>query len=216
MPKMPSSLHSLAIKGSDIFLASPLNVEIPQVLAARLLTQLNLVDCAVRCLSGVLADCLQGLTSLSLRQSTVYEDNGFAVTQLTNLVQLDLAHAAWLVDGRCLNLKSFPGWPLLRIRNICEGFAPRSLFCTIQVLDVSLVHEIYASCLTPGMMGAKIHLLNMERHTRSKLIADMLSLPFSALLVEVRIGLPANTLASEASEAVGSCVHLQVLANFAA
>ncbi len=137
---------------------------------------------------------------MSLRQSTMYEDNGFIVTQLTNLVQMDLAQAAWLVDGRCLNLKSFAGWPLLRILNICEGFAPRSLFCTIQVLDVSLVHEIYASCLTPGMMGAKIHILNMERHTRSKLIADMLSLPFSALLVEVRIGLPANTLASEASE----------------
>ncbi len=193
LTKTPSTLHRLAIEGSDQFSTSPLNVKIPQVLAARLLTQLNLVDCTVRCLSGALADCLQGLTSLSLRESTVCGDNDFTVTQLTNLVQLDLAKAAWLVDGHYLNLESFVGWPLLKVLNICEGFEPQSLFCNIQVLDVSLVHEMYASCLTPGMIGAKIHILNLRRQTRSKLIAHMLSLPFSALLVEVRIGLPANT-----------------------
>ncbi len=66
LSKTPSMLHSLAVEGSDKLLTSPLNVEVPQVLAARLLTQLNLVDCTVRCLSGALADCLQGLTSLSL------------------------------------------------------------------------------------------------------------------------------------------------------
>ena len=86
-------LHSLAMEGSDKFSMSPLNVEVPQVLAARLLMQLNLVNCTVRCLSGSLADCLHGLTSLSLHESTVYEDNNFTVTQLTNLVQLDLAEA---------------------------------------------------------------------------------------------------------------------------
>jgi len=189
----PSTLHSLAIEGSGQFTTSPLHVGIPQVLAARLLTQLNLVDCPVRCLSGALAYCLQGLTSLSLRESTVYGDNDFTVTQLINLLQLDLAKAAWLVDDWYLNLESFVGWPLLRVLNICEGFEPQSLFCNIQVLDVSLVHEVYASWLTPGMIGTKIHVLNIERQTHPKLIVDMLSLPFSALLVEVRVGLPANT-----------------------
>ncbi len=211
----PSTLHSLAIEGSGQFTTSPLHVGIPQVLAARLLTQLNLVDCPVRCLSGALAYCLQGLTSLSLRESTVYGDNDFTVTQLINLLQLDLAKAAWLVDDWYLNLESFVGWPLLRVLNICEGFEPQSLFCNIQVLDVSLVHEVYASWLTPGMIGTKIHLLNIERQTHPKLIVDMLSPPFSALLVEVRVGLPANTLASEASEIlldlVCSCRCLQTL-----
>ena len=98
---------------------------------------------------------------------------------------------------------------------MCEGFAPQSLFCKIQVLDVSLVHEIYASCLTPGMSGAKIHILSIERQNHPNLIADMLSLPFFALLVEVRIGLPPHTLGSEASEIlldlIRNCRCLQTL-----
>jgi len=212
LSKTPSTLHSLAVEGYSQCL--PLSVGIPQMLTARLLTQLNLIDCTVRCIPGALADCLQGLTSLSLRESTVYGDNDFTVTQLTNLLQLDLAQAAWLVeDDQYLYLESFVGWPLLKILNICERLLSESVFSNIQVLDVSWVHEVYASWLTPGMIGAKIHILNVDRCP--KLIADMLSLPYSALLVEVRVALPAYTLSSEASDIlldlVRSCVCLQTL-----
>ncbi|DBA84632.1 TPA: hypothetical protein ACH3X1_005995 [Trebouxia sp. C0004] len=108
LAKTLSTLHSLAIKGFGHFSISPLYVEIP--LAASLFAQLNLVDCTVRCLSGALADCLQGLTSLSPHNRTVYGDNDFTVTQVTNLLELDLAKAAWLVDDHYLNLESFVGW----------------------------------------------------------------------------------------------------------
>ncbi len=212
LSKTPSTLHSLAVEGYSHCL--PLSVGIPQMLTARLLTKLNLIDCTVRCIPGALADCLQGLTSLSLRESTVYGDNDFTVTRLTNLLQLDLAQAAWLVeDDQYLFLESFVGWPLLKILNICESSVSESVFSNIQVLDVSLVHEMYASWLTPGMVGAKIHILNVDR--RPKLIADMLSLPYSALLVEVRVALPPYTLSSEASDILldlmRSCRCLQTL-----
>ncbi|KAL0045074.1 hypothetical protein WJX82_007373 [Trebouxia sp. C0006] len=50
------------------------------------------------------------------------------------------------------------------------------------VLDISLVHEVYAIWLTPGI-GAKMHILN--KNSSPKLMVDMLSLTYSGLLVEV-------------------------------
>lgn len=101
---------------------------------------------------------------------------------------------------------------MLKILNICESSVSQSLFCNIEVLDISLVHEVYAIWLTPGI-GAKIHILN--KNSSPKLMVDMLSLAYSGLLVEVRVALPAYTLSSEASDIlldlVRGCRCLQTL-----
>ncbi len=182
MAKCPASLQALSIHGS----CSLTIVFIPEA-QQRLQTQLTqlkhlaLVNCQVSLPAGSIT-CLEQLTKLSLEQSDIYCPD--ALSQLTNLISLDLTSCIWESDSieRGQALASFMSWPALR----GIKFGGCSLFNSNTVFDMPIVSSVQSQYLVGGSDNSDMH-LERKVDCMGDLFATILSPLWCDRMVDVRL-----------------------------
>ena len=186
----------------------------------RRLTTLDLFWCQVHITEASIT-CLEGLTSLSIMHSEVKSELE-AVTQLTNLVYLDLTKAdmpgSIFGDTRYFDRhepwSKFEAWPALQVFK----FAGCWLIDKTTVLDVGNVQELHTDRLTPGMETASIHLVLHHTCTDNDTLGVLVTLltpVWCSCIVDLRV-VPENTytalqLATVVNHLLQVCFCLQTL-----
>ena len=193
LPKCPMSLQHLVLQAADwttrigCTLRMPEHLDLTlsqgvrQMLDTRLLKDLSLIQCFVRCTDSCgFFECLSTLTSLSLRLSCICGPKEVELTKMTNLECLDVSNASWMSEG-WLRLDSFDGWSALKVLKIdkCEMFTPAT------VLNIPSVRELTLSHLRSGLsQETKVHVKYAGRSFPFEMITSAPRLPH---LVSVHI-----------------------------
>lgn len=172
---------------------------------------LELVHCSVFIPKDSLV-YLDQLKSLKLQGSRDCQD---PLTQLTNLVYLDLTSCHW--DGpsdgfwdRTRGLSGFVAWPALRVFKFggCPLIRPGT------VLNLAKVDHLHTQLLTAGMELAKVHLDLVVHKDLHDICANITSPLWCNSVVELKLVVPRGCasvhLATAVSQLLEFCSCLQI------
>jgi len=200
LSKCPESLQKLVLQGAMYMCCQSsfateasvkgdypevhLSLEVKQTLAKslKLLTNVSLIQCTVRCTTPQFFEGLTTLTSLSLHESLICESEQIDFSNMTNLRCLDLSHSGW---GYKQNypLMYFEGWSALKVLRI-DGC---SLFTSATVFNVPEMHELTMSHMNAGLTNrTRVHLRYAGR-TSFPDISAFSSSAWGPLLVSLHI-----------------------------